>query len=252
MNFSKIFLIASTFILNATFSFSQIQSQHEVSKEKIKKEKSVNNSTFNSNPDLSMFFGLGFGDAFRTLKTKEGLFSKDLGTRKDEESILAFQAELGLKFKLKNQIYFTIANNFAQFGEAYTYKQNSDSLYQYTNKISTYAVPLGINYTKNGDWKFMAGLGIQPTVIVSQKHELTIENSQNVRETTTDKSKDDLNLFQMWSFVNVGAQLQMGKNVGFYLSPEFKYQLTNLYTDQYGLIQKPYYFVFKFGLTIGL
>lgn len=248
MNFIKIIINTTLVVLFPTILAAQIES-----KDKIEVVLPTSNSMDRQlNPDFSIHFGAGFGQSFRTLKTKEGLFAKDLGLRADERALAMSQYELGATFRLEKQLFINFTASYSQYGEQYSFEQGTDSSYTYTTKYTSFSVPIGIQYRSEGQFRFYGGLGLQPSMITTRVNTLDIKDSNSKETTTNDKSRDNLNLMQMWTYAQIGAQIQLSPKTSFYASPEFKYQMTNTYHKQAGLSQHAYYWNIRFGFMIAL
>lgn len=124
---------------------------------------------------------------------------------------------------------------------------NSTPIRPVTLHNTTYqiSIPIGFAYKlssqKNADW--FAGASVQPTYVFDGKAHLI---SSDLKSYVSDRST-----INSWN-LNFGFETYMNFKLGTYdlqVGPQVRYQVNSTYRKNVALIEKPYAFGLKFGLT---
>ncbi len=251
MDFFQYIKVLTILLFLPLFSHAQIETG-KVNGGKLSKPKKtkhiVKDQKVIEDPNTILYFGGGFGMAFRDLTENKGLFGKPLGERVNETNIVVPNFTLGVKTKLKQNLFLDLGVSYAMSGEEYSYKLE-DSTYKYRATYSYFAIPIKIQYITGNKWKMIAGIGIQPQIFAGFKKEITWNDAVGKSGEQTIK-KEDIQFFSIAALANLGVNWQFRKNTSLFLLPEIRYDLSNTYLKQAPYNRKGFFVGGQIGLAI--
>jgi len=203
------------------------------------------------NPATSLYFGAGFGMTTRSLTENTGLFAEPLGERAEETPIFTNSYFIGMRTRLHRQLYIDFGISSAKNGEAYSYTQ-ADSAYAYVSTYRHFAVPIRLQYVSDGNFKLIAGVGIQPQMFLKYKQEQEWTNTKGVDGSATVSSRDGYTQFTIAALANVGFQWQFGNNTSLFFLPQAAWQLNNSLSEQSPYVHKGIVYAVQVGLVFGI
>jgi hypothetical protein len=203
------------------------------------------------NPATSLYFGAGFGMATRTLTENEGLFAEPLGERASETPIFTNSYFIGLRSRLHGHFYLDFGLSSAKNGEAYSYSQ-PDSTFSYVTTYRHFAVPVRIQYISGGDFKLIAGVGLQPQMFLKYRQEQEWTDTKGIGGSATVSSKDGYTQFTIAALANVGFQWQFGSNASLFVLPQAAWQLNSSLSKQSPYVHKGIVYAVQVGLVFGV
>lgn len=254
MDFFQYLRVLTILLFLPFFSQAQIETG-KVGGEKLSKPKKtkriIQEKLVIENANTIFYLSGGFGTAYRNLKENKGLFGKPLGERVYELNIFVPNFSLGVKSRLRQNFYLDLGVSSALSGESYSYEL-ADSTYSYKSTYSYFAIPIKIQYISGNKWKLIAGIGLQPQILVGYKQEITWNDRNGKSGEKTVKDKDDLNFFSISALANLGVSWQLKKNTSIFLLPEFRYDLSNTYLKQAPYNRKGFFIGGQIGLSIAV
>lgn len=203
------------------------------------------------NPDNSLYFGAGFGMATRSLTENTGLFAEPLGERAKETAIFTNNYFVGMRIRLHRQLHVDLGVSSAKNGEAYSYEQ-ADSAFSYVSTYRHFAVPLRLQYVSNGNFKLIAGAGIQPQMFLKYKQEQEWTNKKGISGSQTISERNGYTQFTIAALANLGFQWQFGSNASLLVLPQASWQLNSSLSDQSPYIHKGIVYSVQVGLVFGI
>jgi len=207
----------------------------DVEKEIDKKNKKVKLEITGRNA----YIGFSPGQSFRTLKPSDNIFSKPLEQKANEKPIFSMRYSLGMQVVIFKHLMLDFGFTYTEQGEQYAFKSGiSDSSYSYTNKYRYIGVPITVNGIFGGDvFKFYFGAGIAPMMFINQLEKINyVTEDGAVREEKTNIRDTRYNQFNLMAIGKFGMQLKFTEYVGFYVAPEFRYNLLNTFESQYKFV----------------
>lgn len=204
------------------------ESEDEIQKKKNKKELSITGR--------NVYMGISPGQSFRTLAPAETNFAKPLNQKANEKPIFSIRYQAGMQVILAKHLMLEFGFTYTFQGEQYSFKDEaSDSTYAYHNKYRYIGVPLTINgIFGNESIRFYFGGGIAPMMFINQYEKInyttetgsTNEIIRNIRDSR-------YNQFNLMVLGRIGLQGNFSKHFGYYIAPEFRYNLLNTFEKQY-------------------
>src|SRR5690606_24401281 len=115
MDFFQYIKVLTILLFLPLFSHAQIETG-KVNGGKLSKPKKtkhiVKDQKVIEDPNTILYFGGGFGMAFRDLTENKGLFGKPLGERVNETNIVVPNFTLGVKTKLKQNLFLDLGVSY--------------------------------------------------------------------------------------------------------------------------------------------
>lgn len=258
MDFFKIFRLLIILIFFSSYSHAQIESGKVETKEKVSakkdektdKPKREPRATI-ENPGSSFYLGGGFGSSFRSLKENENIFGKQLGERANETALMVPNFSVGMRNRIKGHFFFDFSISFAKNGEQYNFQQG-DSTYSYKTNFNYFAIPLKLQYVTGKKLKFIAGIGVQPQMLLNYRQHVKWTTAAGKDFSNTVKGNEKNNFFTIAALANVGLEYQIANNVSVYLMPEVRFQLNNSFQKQSPYIHKGYYIGGQVGFSFAI
>jgi hypothetical protein len=252
MDFFQYLKVLTILMILPANAYTQIESGKvggsKISKSKKSKIKALEKPEI-INPSTLIYFGGGFGSAFRNLSENNGLFGKPLGERVNETSVIVPSFTLGLKTNLKKSLFLDLGISVTGSGEQYSFKVQ-DSSFKYKNTYSYFAIPIKVQYMHGNKLKLIAGVGLQPQILTGSKKEISWTNTKGKPGEETLKGKEDLNFFSISAIANLGVNWQIKKNTSLFLLPEFRVDLSDTYMKQAAFDRKGFFIGGQVGISV--
>lgn len=232
------------YLLILSFSFLVLtvyaQSSEPIEQEKSPKEKLGE----------EMFGGISHVWGYRSLKVREGLFGKPLGIRAHETPLWTTSFELGYRAKMTDKIMLEIGMEFNQWG--LQYRTPFDSLFVGYNRVNRgFTAPVRLIFQPlriSDDFIIQFGIGGAPRMFMSsQLTTLSLDNFGKEEETVT-KERNGFNSFNIDFIANLGFRWNLGRNMGVYFVPEFRYGLLDSMEKQSAHVQHNYGLFLRWGV----
>jgi hypothetical protein len=186
----------------------------------------------------------------RFLSPNYDFLPEELGERSNERSLNTYSFGLGLKGLISRNFIWDGGIVYFQNGEQYDFKSLAgDSSFNYQSYYKYIAMPVRLNFTIGKSVKFFGGIGIVPQILVNYRQNQQWETKLGNREENSIKSKDGFSSFVASALFNLGLELQLNTGFGFFVSPEYRYQLMNTYTKTSSFIYRSYGFGVNIGIT---
>lgn len=227
------------------------QKQETEKTKDVKKSKEKSQATEILDPKTLIYFGGGFGTSYRTLTVRPDVFGKPLGEKANETSVFTPNFTIGAKLRMVKNLYFDLGVSFAQNGEQYQFL-GEDTSYAYVNKFSHFAIPLKLQYIVGGKVKFIAGIGLQPQMMLRYRKEIEWTDAKDRSYTEVVDYDKNVQLFSLTAIANVGIQYSVTKNVALFLLPELRYQLNGTFGKTSPQIHKGYFLGGQIGASFAI
>ncbi len=216
------------------FSFG-LNSQIELSKETTEKEKKKKEQKeVKELSSTGAFLLTNWSSTSRKLTINEGLFADSLGSRAHEKSINLWSFGIGLRSQFHEYLAWEGGISYTQNGEQYRFEE-ADTMYSYQTRYSYIAMPIKLYFTYGDKFKLLAGAGIVPQMFVGYQQDVQWRDNEGMEDASKSKLKIGYNSFVISAVFNIGAQYQITRRIGVFVTPEYKMQLTSSYlkTDSY-------------------
>ena len=261
----SIVLILGIFIFSLN-GFNQIEINNKKEKDRKKEqkmkdevEKEIEIKNKKKQPlqvtGRNVFLGMSIGQSYRTIKPSETIFGKEVGPKAQEKPILSMRYQAGMQIVLFKNFMVDFGFTYTVQGEQYSYADDSsDSTYSYTNKYRYIGVPITVNGIFGGKWvRFYFGAGLTPLMFINQYEKLRYSTETGVVTDQENTIKDTrYNQFNLMAIGRIGVQVNFSKHVGFYLAPEFRYNILNTFEKQYKHIHHQMAWGIDFGFLLYL
>ena len=201
--------------------------------------------------DTEVFGSVNWSSTGRNLTENEGLFGDTLGDRANETNSNAVSFAIGLRNKIKNNLYWEGGIAYIKNGEQYEFS-GTDTLHQYTNTYAFIAMPLKIGYSYGTKYRVLASAGIVPQMFMRYYSEVKDIDS-NDKETITETSTNSgYNPFVLSFVANLGGQIQLSDAFGLFVTGEYRQQLSSTFMNTSPYIHKGKALGFNIGFAVGL
>jgi hypothetical protein len=207
----------------------------------VKKEKS----------GFELYFGASPSYTFRTLRSNDNIFGKELGERENEVAAWTTSFAAGVRSQINKNLIFELGVGFSRNRETYDFTE-TDSVHRYINTYRHISFPIRIAYTYGEDISFYGGIGVMPKAFLSLKREVTTLDVNNNEATVDIIEKDGFNFFVIDAIATIGTRIKLNPNYGIFAMVEGRRQLTSNYTEQGAYIRKPYALGFNLGFQVYL
>jgi hypothetical protein len=185
----------------------------------------------------------------RFLSPNYDFLPEELGERSNETSLKTYSFGLGLKGHISRNFIWDGGIAYFQNGEQYVFKSLAgDTSFSYQSYYKYIAMPVRLNFTFGKSVKFFGGVGLVPQILVNYRQNQQWETKLGSNEKNTIKNKDNYSSFVVGAIFNLGIELNLNSGYGLFISPEYRYQLTNSYTKTASYIHRS----FGLGVNIGI
>jgi hypothetical protein len=184
----------------------------------------------------------------RSNPANDGIFGEPLGIREDEGNLSVWSYGLAFRSVFKKNFVWQGGISWMRNGETFDYQaSDSDSTFAYQNFYNYIAMPLKIMYQTGGRINFYGGVGLTPQLFFSFRQEQQWTTVLNTQVSETIKTRNGYNTFILSGSLTAGAQLRMNSGASIFVEPEYRFHLTNSYTE----IDSYEHFGRAFGVNIG-
>jgi hypothetical protein len=197
--------------------------------------------------DDEVFFGMSNVWGNRTLKERANLFGDSLGIRENEIPLWTRSFELGYRSSVNRWMMVEFGVEFNQIGVQYVSTEEDDFL-RYQRVKRSIALPMRAVFQWGDRFLIQGALGFAPKMFLSSQYTEIIKNQFDMEEETVVKLKDNYNYFNIDVIANLGIRWNLGRNLGVYFLPEFRYGLLDTYQKQTPHVQHLYGVYLRWGL----
>jgi hypothetical protein len=197
--------------------------------------------------DDEVFFGMSNVWGNRTLKERDNLFGDSLGIRANEIPLWTRSFEFGYRASVNSWMMVEFGFEYNQIGVQYVSPDNEDFL-RYQRVKRSLAVPVRAAFQWGDRFLIQGSLGLAPKMFLSSKYTEVIKNQFDMEEETVVKLKDNYNYFNIDVLANLGIRWNLGRNLGVYFLPEFRYGLMDTYQKQTPHVQHLYGLYLRWGV----
>lgn len=197
--------------------------------------------------DDEVYFGMSHVFGFRTIKEREGLFGSPLGVREDEIPLWTRSFELGFRTSMSSWMMMEIGVEFNQIGLQYQSPENEE-FFAYKRIKRHLSVPFRAVFQWGDRFLIQGALGVAPKMFLSTRYTSIVKNEFDKEVETTEKFKDGYTYFNVDVLANLGVRWNLGRNVGVYFIPEFRYGLLDVYQKQKPHVQHLYGVYLRWGV----
>lgn len=184
----------------------------------------------------------------RSNPANDGIFGEPLGIREDESNLNVWSYGIAFRSVFKKNFMWQGGISWMRNGESFDYQApNSDSTFSYQTYYNYIAMPLKVMYQTGGRVNFYGGVGLTPQLFSSYRQEQQWTTVLNTQVTETVKTRNGYNTFLLSGSLTAGVQLRMNGGASIFVEPEYRFHLTNSYTE----IDSYEHFGRAFGMNIG-
>jgi hypothetical protein len=197
--------------------------------------------------DDELFLGMSQVYGNRTLKERDNLFGDSLGIRENEIPLWTRSFEFGYRSSVNRWMMVEFGVEYNQIGIQYQSPEGADFL-KYERMKRYLSVPFRAVFQWGNRFLIQGSVGIAPKMFMSTRYKTVVKNNFDKEEETVVKLKDNYTYFNMDVVANLGVRWNLGRNLGVYFIPEFRYGLLDTYKNQTPHVQHLYGLYLRWGL----
>lgn len=196
---------------------------------------------------------LNITEVNRTLSPNNDFLPGELGERANESALRTYSFGLGLKGHLTKFLIWDGGISYLQNGEQYSYSPiTNDTSFSYQSYYKYIAMPLRLNFSVGKVIQFYGGIGILPQLFLGYRQNQQWETTLGSKGSEVIRTKNDFNSFVTSALINLGLSVNTTKGYGFFISPEYRYQLQNGYGKLSSFTHKSFGLGISFGVSMEL
>ena len=197
--------------------------------------------------DDEFFFGMSHVNGFRTLDERPTVFGDSLGIREQEIPLWTMSFEFGLRSSANRWLMIEFGVEYNQIG--FQYKSEEGETFLTYRKVKQHlTLPFRAVFQYGDRFLIQGALGVAPKMFVSTRYTQVVKDEFDKEIETTEKLKDNYNYFNIDVVANLGVRWNLGRNLGVYFIPEFRYGLLDTYQKQTPHVQHMYGLYLRWGL----
>lgn len=197
--------------------------------------------------DDEVFIGISNVWGSRTLQERDNLFGDSLGIRENETPLWTSSFEFGYRASVNPWMMAEFGIEFNQIGVQYV-SPEEDEFLRYQRVKRSLSVPIRAVFQWGDRFLLQGGVGVAPKMFLSSLYTEVTKNQFGFEEETTEKLKDNYNYFNIDVIANLGVRWNLGRNLGVYFIPEFRYSLLDTYQKQTPHVQHLYGVYLRWGV----
>lgn len=197
--------------------------------------------------DDEVFFGMSHVNGFRTLEERPTIFGDSLGIRAEEIPMWTRSFEFGLRASANRWLMIEFGVEYNQIG--FQYKSAEGETFLTYQKVKHHlTLPFRAVFQYGDRFLIQGALGLAPKMFLSTRYTEVVKDAFDKEIETTSKLKDNYNYFNLDVVANLGVRWNLGRNLGVYFIPEFRYGLLDTYQKQTPHVQHMYGVYLRWGV----
>lgn len=197
-----------------------------------------------------LYMSIGYGSAYRILKSNPNDFGKELATRRDEKALGVPSFELGIISPLQNKLFLDFSLRYLIVGEQYDFTL-ADSSHHYETRYDHICVPLRLHFETGTKITFFAATGFQAQFLSRyRKHDEFIVAGKSSE--TDESAHNKLNRVTLATSTSIGVKFKLTPTTKLLVAFDHVYQFGSTYNKQYPYIHRAFLLQGKIGIQRSL